>query len=63
MTVYAYARVSTLNHAEDGDSLESQVRQVMAYASSRTLELSESNVFVERGVSGGQQFGFASSGL
>ncbi len=49
MTVYAYTRVSTLTQAEDGDSLETQVRQVLAYASSRALELNESNVFVERG--------------
>ena len=32
MTVYAYARVSTLLQAEEGDSLEAQVRQVLAYA-------------------------------
>ena len=57
MTVYAYTRVSTLTQAQDGDSLEAQVRQVLAYASSRALELSESDVFVERGVSGGQEFG------
>jgi DNA invertase Pin-like site-specific DNA recombinase len=56
MTVYAYARVSTQTQAEEGDSLETQIRQVLAYASSRTLELSESDVFVERGVSGGQEF-------
>lgn len=62
MTVYAYTRVSTLTQAEEGDSLEAQVRQVMAYASSRALELSESNVFVERGVSGGQEFGSRPAG-
>ncbi len=62
MTVYAYTRVSTLTQAEDGDSLETQVRQVLAYASSRALELNESNVFVERGVSGGQEFGSRPAG-
>ena len=62
MTVYAYTRVSTLNQAQDGDSLEAQVRQVLAYASSRALELSESDVFVERGVSGGQEFGSRPAG-
>jgi len=62
MTVYAYTRVSTLTQAQDGDSLEAQVRQVLAYASSRALELSESDVFVERGVSGGQEFGSRPAG-
>ncbi len=62
MTVYAYTRVSTLTQAEDGDSLETQVRQVLAYASSRALELSEADVFVERGVSGGQEFGSRPAG-
>jgi putative DNA-invertase from lambdoid prophage Rac len=62
MTVYAYTRVSTLTQAQDGDSLEAQVRQVLAYASSRALELTESDVFVERGVSGGQEFGSRPAG-
>jgi DNA invertase Pin-like site-specific DNA recombinase len=56
MTVYAYTRVSTVSQAEEGDSLETQVRQVLAYAASRALDLCETNVFVERGVSGGQEF-------
>ena len=56
MTVYAYARVSTISQAEEGDSLETQVRQVLAYASSRGLTLLEDAVFVEKGVSGGQEF-------
>jgi putative DNA-invertase from lambdoid prophage Rac len=62
MAVFAYARVSTLTQAEDGDSLETQVRQVLVYASSRGLELNESDVFVERGVSGGQEFGSRPAG-
>jgi putative DNA-invertase from lambdoid prophage Rac len=62
MTVYAYTRVSTLTQAQDGDSLEAQVRQVLAYASSRALELIENDVFVERGVSGGQEFGSRPAG-
>ncbi len=62
MTVYAYTRVSTLTQAQHGDSLETQVRQVLAYASSKALELSESDVVVERGVSGGQEFGSRPAG-
>lgn len=56
MTVYAYARVSTLQQANDGDSLEAQIKQVQGYASSRGLELHDDAVFVEKGVSGGQEF-------
>jgi putative DNA-invertase from lambdoid prophage Rac len=56
MTVLAYTRVSTVNQAEEGDSLETQVKQVMAYASSRGLDLLQSDVYVEKGVSGGQEF-------
>lgn len=56
MTVYAYARVSTIQQANDGDSLDAQVKQVLGYASSRGMELLEKDVFVEKGVSGGQEF-------
>lgn len=56
MTVYAYARVSTLQQASDGDSLEAQVKQVLGYASSRGLVLDQDGVFVEKGVSGGLEF-------
>lgn len=62
MTVYAYARVSTLQQANDGDSLDAQVKQVLGYASSRGLELNDEAVFVERGVSGGQEFGSRPAG-
>lgn len=62
MTVYAYARVSTLQQANDGDSLEAQFKQVLGYASSRGLELHEDAVFVEKGVSGGQEFGLRPAG-
>lgn len=63
MTVYAYTRVSTVNQAEEGNSLEAQVRQVMGYASSRGLDLLEEHVFVEKGVSGGLEFHRRPEGL
>lgn len=56
MAVYAYARVSTLQQANDGDSLDAQVKQVIGYASSRGLELHDKDIFVEKGISGGQEF-------
>lgn len=56
MTVFGYTRVSTVQQANEGDSLEAQIKQVTSYAASRGLELTESDVFVERGVSGGSEF-------
>jgi DNA invertase Pin-like site-specific DNA recombinase len=56
MPVYGYVRVSTIQQAKEGDSLEAQIKQVTSYASSRGLDLDQSSVFVERGVSGGLEF-------
>ena len=56
MTVFGYVRVSTVQQATEGDSLESQTKQILSYSISRGLELNESDVFVERGVSGGLEF-------
>ena len=56
MATYGYIRVSTLSQAREGESLEAQRRQVVAYALSKGLELTEDNIFVEAGVSGGVDF-------
>ena len=56
MAVYGYVRVSTLQQATEGESLETQKKQVIGYAESRGLDLSPENVFIERGVSGGAEF-------
>jgi putative DNA-invertase from lambdoid prophage Rac len=56
MATYGYIRVSTLSQAREGESLEAQRRQVIAYALSKGLELTEDNIFVEAGVSGGVDF-------
>ena len=56
MTVYGYVRVSTLQQATEGESLETQKKQVIGYAESRGLDLPPENVFIERGVSGGAEF-------
>lgn len=56
MTVYGYVRVSTIQQAKEGDSLESQVKQVLSYSLSRGLELNENDVYIEKGVSGGAEF-------
>ena len=49
MTVYGYVRVSTLQQATEGESLETQKKQVISYAESRGLDLPSENVFIERG--------------
>lgn len=56
MAVFGYVRVSTVQQANEGDSLETQIKQVISYAYSRGLDLDESSVFVEKGVSGGLEF-------
>src|SRR6516164_4783256 len=50
MTVYAYCRVSTLEQANEGESLETQRRQIEGYAHMHGLAVDEP--LVERGVSG-----------
>lgn len=56
MAVFGYVRVSTLQQATEGESLETQKKQVLGYAESRGLKLDPVNVFVERGISGGAEF-------
>lgn len=56
MTVYGYVRVSTIQQAAEGESLETQKRQVISYAESRGFSLISENVYIEKGVSGGDEF-------
>jgi len=56
MTIYGYTRVSTLKQVNEGESLETQKRQIIGYADSRGWNLSCENIFVEKGVSGGVEF-------
>lgn len=56
MTVFGYVRVSTLQQATEGESLETQKRQVLGYAESRGLKLNCEDIFIEKGVSGGAEF-------
>jgi putative DNA-invertase from lambdoid prophage Rac len=48
--VYGYARVSTIQQASEGESLDVQQRQLAGYAQMQGLVIDK--VFVERGVSG-----------
>jgi DNA invertase Pin-like site-specific DNA recombinase len=56
MTIYGYTRVSTVKQANEGESLETQKRQIIGYAESKGWNLSCESIFVEKGVSGGVEF-------
>jgi len=50
MATFAYCRVSTMEQAEDGESLGIQQRQISGYC--QMLGFDEPKTFIERGVSG-----------
>lgn len=56
MTIYGYVRVSTLQQANEGDSLETQLRQISSYASLKDFNIPSENFITERGVSGNLEF-------
>ena len=56
MEIYGYTRVSTLQQATEGESLETQKKIIIGYAQSRGLEIDPDNIFVEAGVSGSVEF-------
>ena len=55
MTIYGYSRVSTERQADDGVSLDEQIRRIEGRALKRGWQIAE--VFVERGVSGSVPLG------
>ena len=56
MSIYGYVRVSTLQQANEGDSLETQLRQIGSYASLKDYDIPPENFITERGVSGNLEF-------
>ncbi len=56
MAIYGYVRVSTLQQANEGDSLETQLRQIHSYASLKGYDIPPANLITERGVSGSLEF-------
>jgi DNA invertase Pin-like site-specific DNA recombinase len=56
MAIYGYVRVSTLQQANEGDSLETQLRQIGSYASLKDYDIPPENFITERGVSGNLEF-------
>lgn len=56
MAIYGYVRVSTLQQANEGESLETQLRQIKSYSDLKGYSLSQENLITERGVSGSLEF-------
>ena len=56
MTVFGYVRVSTLQQANEGESLETQLRQIQSYAVLKDYIITPENFITERGVSGSLEF-------
>ena len=63
MAYYGYIRVSTLQQANDGDSLETQLKQITSYASLKGYDIPVDNFITERGVSGSVEFEKRPEGL
>ena len=53
--IYGYVRVSTLMQV-DGESLDTQSRQIQNYAGSKGWDIPQDNSFVEAGISGSTDF-------
>ena len=56
MEIYGYTRVSTVQQATEGESLETQKKIIIGYAQSKGLDINPDNIFVEAGVSGSVEF-------
>jgi len=63
MTYYGYIRVSTLQQANDGDSLETQLKQITSYASLKGYDIPPEHFITERGISGSVEFEKRPEGL
>ena len=56
MGIYGYVRVSTLQQANEGESLDTQLRQIQSYSVLKGYEIPLENHITERGVSGRLEF-------
>ena len=56
MSVFGYVRVSTLQQANEGESLDTQLRQIQSYSVLKGFEIPLENFVTERGVSGSVEF-------
>ena len=53
--IYGYLRVSSIMQVE-GDSLDTQAKQITAYAASKNWNVPTENIYIEAGVSGSIDF-------
>lgn len=60
MNVYGYCRVSTLNQAENGESIDVQKRRIKGYAQMQGFDLK--HIYIDRGVSGSKPLGDRKNG-
>lgn len=56
MGIYGYVRVSTLQQANEGESLDTQLRQIQSYSVLKGFEIPPDNFITEKGVSGSLEF-------
>lgn len=63
MAYYGYIRVSTFQQANDGDSLETQLKQITSYSSLKGYDIPLENFITERGISGSVEFEKRPEGL
>ena len=56
MSTFGYVRVSTLQQANEGDSLETQLRQIKSYSELKGYSIPSENLITEKGVSGSLEF-------
>lgn len=55
VAIYGYSRVSSIMQVE-GESLDTQRRQIQAYAQSKNWSVPDENIYIEAGVSGSIDF-------
>jgi len=56
MGIYGYVRVSTLQQANEGESLDTQLKQIQSYSDLKGFGIPLENFITERGVSGSLEF-------
>lgn len=56
MGIFGYVRVSTLQQANEGESLDTQLKQIHSYSVLKGFEIPPENFITERGVSGSLEF-------
>ncbi len=56
MGIFGYVRVSTLHQANEGESLETQLKQIQSYSVLKGFVIPPENFITERGASGSVEF-------